>query len=137
MTSTTATGPHSVTSGATGTAEAPVVVIGAGPVGLAAGAHLVQRGLPALVLEAGDRVGAAMRDWGHIRTFTPWQYLVDPAAEQLLADGGWSRPVDRRSPTGSDIVERYLEPLAAALGEVVRTGSRVVAVSRLGLDRSR
>ncbi|GAB3442242.1 hypothetical protein GCM10027517_19010 [Phycicoccus ginsengisoli] len=140
MAPTTGTGPSRLTPGApgaTGAAELPVVVIGAGPVGLAAAAHLLQRGLPALVLESGDRVGAAMREWGHIRTFTPWEYLVDPAAEQLLATRGWSRPLGRRSPTGSEIVEQYLEPLDAALGAVVRTGSRVVAVSRLGLDRSR
>lgn len=115
----------------------PVVVIGAGPVGLAAAAHLAEHGLPARVLEAGDQVGAAMREWGHIRTFTPWQYIVDPAAERLLARDGWTRPTGRQSPTGAEIVDQYLEPLAAALGDVVRTGSRVVAVSRQGLDRSR
>jgi thioredoxin reductase len=120
------------------TTALPVVVIGAGPVGLAAAAHLVDRGLPALVLEAGDEVGAAMRAWGHIRTFTPWQYLVDAAAEKALAPTGWTRPEGRRSPTGAEIVEQYLAPLAAALGpDVVRTGVRVLAVSRDGLDRSR
>ncbi|WP_440074219.1 FAD-dependent oxidoreductase, partial [Streptosporangium sp. OZ121] len=35
--------------------EPPVVVIGAGPVGLAAAAHLATRGLDFLVLEAGQR----------------------------------------------------------------------------------
>jgi thioredoxin reductase len=115
----------------------PVVVIGAGPVGLAAAAHLVDRQLPVVVLEAGDTVGAAMRGWGHIRTFTPWQYIVDPTAEKLLADTGWTRPVGRRSPTGAEIVEQYLEPLAEVLASRVRTGVRVVAVSRRGLDRSR
>jgi cation diffusion facilitator CzcD-associated flavoprotein CzcO len=34
----------------------PVVVIGAGPVGLAAAAHLLDRGLEPLVLEAGPQV---------------------------------------------------------------------------------
>lgn len=118
-------------------AQLPVVVIGAGPVGLAAVAQLRDRGLPAVVLEAGERVGAAMSQWGHIRTFTPWQYIVDATAEKLLAPTGWTRPVERRSPTGAEIVERYLVPLAAALGDTVRTGTRVLAVSREGLDRSR
>ncbi|HEX5522530.1 MAG TPA: FAD-dependent oxidoreductase [Pedococcus sp.] len=117
--------------------ELPVIVIGAGPVGLAAAAHLTERGLPAVVLEAGDQVGAAMREWGHIRTFTPWQYIVDATAEKLLAPTGWARPAGRQSPTGAEIVEQYLEPLADALGDVVRIGARVVAVSRQGLDRSR
>jgi thioredoxin reductase len=116
----------------------PVVVIGAGPVGLAAAAHLTDRGLTSLVLEAGDTVGAAMLAWGHIRTFTPWQFIVDPTAEKLLAPSGWARPTGDAPPTGAQIVESYLQPLAAVLGtEVVRTGARVVAVSRDGLDKSR
>src|SRR5690349_11824887 len=93
----------------------PVVVIGAGPVGLAAAANLRSYGLTPLVLEAGSQVGASMREWGHIRTFTPWQYIVDAAAEKLLAPTGWTRPETPRSPTGSEIVHGYLEPLAAAL----------------------
>jgi len=120
-----------------GSRELPVVVIGGGPVGLAAAAHLTDRNLPVLVLEAGAQVGAAMSAWGHIRTFTPWQYIVDATAEKLLAPTGWVRPAGRQSPTGADIVERYLRPLAAALGDVVRTGTRVIAVSRDGLDLSR
>jgi hypothetical protein len=116
----------------------PVVVIGAGPVGLAAAAHLHARGLTPLVLEAGDSVGAAMRQWGHIRTFTPWQYIVDVAAEKLLAPTGWTRPAGEVPPTGVEVVEQYLQPLADTLGpDVVRTGMRVVAVSRVGLDKSR
>ncbi|MCU1431981.1 MAG: dependent oxidoreductase [Actinotalea sp.] len=115
----------------------PVVVIGAGPVGLAAGAHLASRGLPFLVLEAGDRVGAAVRSWGHIRTFTPWRYVVDPVAETLLARAGVHRPTTPVPPTGDELVSAYLEPLAAALGDRVRTSRRVIAVSRDGMDRSR
>ncbi len=116
----------------------PVIVIGAGPVGLAAAVHLTDRGLSPLVLEAGERVGAAMRAWGHIRTFTPWQYIVDPAAEKLLAPTGWTRPAGDVPPTGAEVVAGYLEPLADLLGDaVVRTGARVVAVTREGLDKSR
>jgi len=115
----------------------PVVVIGAGPVGLAAAANLRGYHLPVLVLEAGDRVGAAMREWGHIRTFTPWQYVVDAAAEKLLAPTGWTRPAGEVPPTGAELVESYLEPLAALFGPRVVTGARVVAVTRQGLDKSR
>ena len=117
--------------------DRPVVVIGAGPVGLAAAAHLTAYDVPVLVLEAGDRVGAAMRAWGHVRTFTPWDLLVDPAAEKLLAPTGWSRPATDEPPTGAEIVRDYLEPLAAALGPVVVTGTRVLAVSRVGVDKAR
>ena len=61
----------------------PVAVIGAGPVGLAAAAHLLARGLPVRVYEAGATVGASIRDWGHVRLFSPWRYNVDPAAKAL------------------------------------------------------
>lgn len=70
----------------------PVAVIGAGPVGLAAAAHLVMRGILVKVYEAGDAVGANMRDWGHVRVFTPWRYCVDPAAMTLLERQGWRLP---------------------------------------------
>ena len=118
--------------------QLPVVVIGAGPVGLAAAAHLQKRGLRPLVLEAGAAVGAAMSEWGHIRTFTPWQYVVDPVAAELLVGTGWEHPAGEVPPTGAEIVSEYLHPLAAALGAaVVRAGSRVVAVTRQGVDKAR
>ena len=118
--------------------DQPVVVIGAGPVGLSAAAHLAARGLRPLVLEAGAAVGAAMSEWGHIRTFTPWKYIVDPTAATLLERSGWRAPGGDLPPTGAEIVEGYLRPLAAALGpDVVRTGARVVAVTRQGMDKSR
>jgi len=115
----------------------PTVVIGAGPTGLAAAAHLVSRGVQTLVVEAGPHVGHAMRQWGHIRTFTPWRYIVDSAAEKLLAPTGWAIPAAERPPTGDGIVEYYLEPLAHALGaSVVRTDTRVSAVSRVSMDKT-
>lgn len=127
----------STTSPALEASDLPVVVIGAGPVGLAAAAHLTERGLPFTVLEAGDQAGSAMAGWAHIRTFTPWQFIIDAAAERLLEPTGWTRPAQRQSPTGAEIVEQYLEPLAAVLADSVQTQSRVLAVSREGLDRSR
>lgn len=120
-----------------GAAELPVVVIGAGPVGLAAAAHLLERGLTPLVLEAGDQVGAAVRAWGHTRLFSPWRYDVDAAAVRLLEDTGWAAPDPEVLPTGTELVEQYLQPLAAVLAGRIRTGARVVAVSRVGMDRTR
>ena len=58
----------------------------------------------------GTDVGAAMSQWGHIRTFTPWQYIVDATAEKLLAPTGWTRPAERQSPTGAEIVEQLPAP---------------------------
>ena len=115
--------------------ELPVVVIGAGPAGLAAAAHLVGRGIEPLVLEAGSRPGAAVREWGHVRLFSRWGELVDAAAEKLLAPTGWTAPAADTYPTGAEWAEHYLRPLAAALGDRVRTGARVVGVARRGWDR--
>ncbi|WP_062214491.1 FAD-dependent oxidoreductase [Streptomyces sp. NBRC 109706] len=113
----------------------PVAVIGAGPVGLAAAAHLLERGIEPVVLERGTRAGAAVREWGHVRLFSTWRELVDPAAERLLLPTGWARPEDDRYPTGAQWADAYLQPLAAALGERVRYGTTVTGVARAGRDR--
>ncbi|HEX2086729.1 MAG TPA: FAD-dependent oxidoreductase [Solirubrobacteraceae bacterium] len=117
----------------------PVAVIGAGPVGLAAAAHLVARGLEPLVLEAGDGVGASIREWGHVRVFSPWELDVDPVAARLLAAAGWRAPDGDGYPTGAEIVGRYLEPLAAvpAIARALRLRSRVVGVTKHGVDKLR
>ncbi|MFF1418053.1 NAD(P)-binding domain-containing protein [Streptomyces sp. NPDC058280] len=113
----------------------PTVVIGAGPVGLAAAAHLVERGIEPLVLEAGPDAGSAVREWSHVRLFSPWAEVIDPAAEKLLAPTGWTAPDGATYPTGGDWAARYLQPLADALGDTVHFGARVTGVSRLGRDR--
>ncbi|GAA2006963.1 NAD(P)-binding domain-containing protein [Nocardiopsis rhodophaea] len=113
----------------------PVVVIGAGPVGLAAAAELDQRGIPAVVMERGATAGAAVREWGHVRLFSMWRDLVDPAAEKLLAAAGWQRPDDATHPTGEEWARLYLSPLADALGDRVRLNTEVVGVGRRARDR--
>jgi hypothetical protein len=117
----------------------PVAVIGAGPVGLAAAAHVLERGLEPLVLEAGPTVGAAIREWGHVRVFSTWQYNLDAAAVRLLERTGWAAPRPTALPYGSQIVSDYLEPLAATpeLKDRIRTAARVVAVTRQGMDKGR
>jgi thioredoxin reductase len=121
------------------TGTLPIVVIGAGPVGLSAAAQLAERALPFLVLEAGDGPAAAVREWGHVRLFSPWRYNIDPAAARLLDNSGWVRPDDEKLPTGAQLAAAYLQPFAD-LPEVkphVRYDARVVAVTRLGIDRVR
>ena len=50
-----------------------VAILGAGPVGLAAAAHVLERGMLPLVLEQGDAVGHAVRAWGHVPMFSNWR----------------------------------------------------------------
>ncbi|MFJ3500486.1 MULTISPECIES: NAD(P)-binding domain-containing protein [unclassified Streptomyces] len=120
---------------ATTAEQLPVVVIGAGPTGLAAAAHLVDRGLRPLVLEAGAEAGSAVREWAHVRLFSTWGEVTDPVAEKLLAPTGWVKPDTTTYPTGGDWAEKYLQPLAEVLGATVRFGVRVTGVSRSGRDR--
>ncbi|MCX4697306.1 NAD(P)-binding domain-containing protein [Streptomyces sp. NBC_01373] len=115
--------------------QLPVVVIGAGPVGLAAAAHLVERGIEPLVLEAGPAAASAVREWSHVRLFSTWGEVTDPAAEKLLAPTGWTKPDAATYPSGGDWAEQYLQPLADALGDRVRYGTQVTGVSRTGRDR--
>ncbi|MET7736986.1 FAD-dependent oxidoreductase [Streptomyces sp. NPDC005402] len=117
------------------TDQLPVVVIGAGPIGLAAAAHLSERGLNPLVLEAGPSAGTAVRDWAHVRLFSPWAEVTDPAAEKLLAPTGWVRPDGATYPTGGDWADHYLQPLADALADKIRYGVTVTGVARAGRDR--
>jgi thioredoxin reductase len=117
----------------------PVVIIGAGPVGLAGAAQSLSRGLETIVLEAGESAGAAVQEWGHIRLFSPWSELIDPVAGALLEGSGWEMPAAAAYPTGADWVAGYLQPVAQALEKTdeveVRYGHRVVGVTRFGRDR--
>ncbi len=113
----------------------PVAVIGAGPVGLAAAAHLLSRGLTPVVLEAGSGAAQHLRHYAHVRLFSSWRYNIDKASSALLASHGWLPPDLEELPTAGDVVEKYLEPLAAALHPHVLYNARVTAISRAGFDK--
>lgn len=115
----------------------PVAVIGAGPVGLAAAAYLIERGETPLIFEAGESVGASMLKWGHVRVFTPWRYVTDKAARALLESTDWTHPEYERFPTGGEIVNEYLKPLAAIpqIQNNLLLNTRVMNVSRQGFDK--
>jgi len=117
--------------------ELPVAVIGAGPAGLSAAAHLVQRGIRPLIFERGREAGAAMREWAHVRVFSPWRYNIDPAALALLQASGWTEPNPDHLPTGCEIIDQYLAPLAALpqIAPNLRLGAQVTAITREGRDK--
>ena len=115
----------------------PIAIIGAGPIGLAAASHLIVRGQPVRVFEEASQIAPNLRDWGHVRLFSIWEQCVDEAAVTLLKKNGWTSPPGNKLPVGRDLVEDYLEPLAATpeLSPVIETDASVVRISRLGLDR--
>jgi thioredoxin reductase len=116
-----------------------VVVIGAGPVGLAAAAHLAERGLDFLVLESGPGIAAAIEEWRQVKLFSPWRYDIDTAARRLLEGTGWTEPDPGTLPTGGELIDTYLEPLAKTpqLNDKIRYDAQVTAVTRAGFDRIR
>lgn len=114
-----------------------VVIIGAGPTGLAAAAHALERGIEPVVLEAGDRPGHAVRQWQHVRMFSPWKYNIDRAAQKLLSETGWNAPDPEHYPTGAELLTQYIDPLVSRtrLESHIQTQARVEAVARVGFDK--
>jgi N-acetylglutamate synthase-like GNAT family acetyltransferase len=115
----------------------PVAVLGAGPVGLAAAAKLLERNIPFVVLEAGKEVGTNLLDYGHVRLFSPWQYNVDPATAKRLARSGWQAPPAGDLPLAREVVERVMRPFAALpeVASALKLSTKVVSVSRDGFDK--
>ena len=119
------------------TMSLPVAVIGAGPVGLAAAANLIERGETPIIFEAGDRVGANMHSWAHVRLFSPWEFTLDRATVRLLEASGWQSPPLKNLPTGAELIERYLMPFAELpiVQAALHLNARVVAISRRHVDK--
>jgi thioredoxin reductase len=117
----------------------PIAIIGAGPVGMAAAAHLVERNIPFVLFEAGKSVGANLLDWGHVKVFSPWRYNIDKAAERLLSEMVWNKPDENALPTGEELVKQYLLPLSfhPSIEPYIHLSSKVISVTRKGLDKVR
>jgi hypothetical protein len=115
----------------------PVAVLGAGPVGLAAAAHLIERGIEPMVLEASAQVGANLLDYGHVKLFSPWQYNVDQAMARLLEPAGWNGPPPAELPSAGDVVLKVLQPFAdlPQVARALHLNTRVESVSREGFDK--
>ena len=109
-----------------------VAVVGAGPIGLEAALAARAHGHEPLVLEAAPTAGGHVRAWGHVRVFTPWDWLVSPRAQAALGDAA---PRGDDLPTGDELADRLLDPLAATLAadHQLRLGHRVLEIGRKGL----
>ncbi len=115
----------------------PVVIIGAGPVGLAAAANLSERGEPFLVLESGPTVATSVLAWGHVSLFSPWRYCIDKASRRILEKSKWESPDHDMYPSGKELAEHYLLLLAMTpeIQAHIRIDSKVISVTRFGFDK--
>lgn len=115
----------------------PVAIVGGGPIGLAAAAHLTIRNIPFLLFEVGESVAANILSWEHVRLFSPWKYNIDKAARQLLEASGWVAPDDSGLPTGKQLYEDYFKPLSdlPVIKSSIHANSRVVSIGRKNMDK--
>ena len=115
----------------------PIAIIGGGPVGLAAAAHLTLKNIPFIVFEAGQSVGQNIMSWSHVRVFSPWKYNIDKAAKELLEQTNWIAPNENGLPTGKELVEDYFIPLAnlPQIKPNIHLNSKVLTIGRKGLDK--
>lgn len=114
-----------------------IAIIGAGPIGLAAAAHLVEKEIPFTVFEMGSSIGNNIASWSHVKLFSPWQYNLDKAAVRLLAQTDWKSPDLEALHTGKDFLESYLNPLAelSSIKPNIQLNAKVVAITRRGIDK--
>lgn len=110
----------------------PIAVIGAGPIGLSAAVNLLDAGLTPIVFESGDCAGSNIANWAHVRMFSPWAYNMDPTAISLLKETGWTEPALTDFPTGRELLDRYVLPLASheKIAPHLHLNTRVDNISR-------
>lgn len=122
---------------AKGLENLPVAVLGAGPVGPAAAAKLIERSIPFFILEAASTVGANLADYGHVRLFSPWRYDIDPTMARLLEPTGWRAPAPEALPLAGEVVERVLAPFARLpqVAAALQLNTKVLSVTREGFDK--
>lgn len=116
-------------------AKPHIAILGAGPIGLEAALAAAEAGHPFTLYEASGEPGGHVRAWGHVRLFTPWSLNVSPRMRAALAAAGYETPDGDDCPTGKELAERLLAPLAClpAVAPRLRLGTRVLAVGREGL----
>jgi thioredoxin reductase len=113
-----------------------LAIIGAGPVGLEAALAALDHGFDVQVLEQGE-AGSHPFAWGHVRMFTPWRTNLGKHSRAHLEAAGWTAPEPKACPTGLELAERYLQPLARLpeLAGRIHPFTQVVQASRHGLLR--
>ncbi len=119
---------------------ASITVLGAGPIGLETALYARFLGHPVSVVERGGRIGANVRQWGHVRMFSPFGMNASPLGVAAIRthDPEWKCPAADELLSGVDFCERYLAPLAETdlLADALSFSSEVIAIGRSHLLKS-
>ena len=106
------------------TEHSETIVIGGGQAGLAMGQSLARRGIPFVILDADEEIGAAWRKrWDSLRLFSPRRYDGLP---------GMPFPGPPGSFPSKDEMADYLQAYAERFELPIRSGVRVDRLSRNG-----
>ncbi|URN96306.1 MAG: FAD-dependent oxidoreductase [Candidatus Pristimantibacillus lignocellulolyticus] len=117
--------------------DLPILIVGGGPIGLAAAAQLTVRQQNFILIEAGNTIAHNVETWRHVQLFSPWKYNLDEAAKILLQEMNWNEPLEDEVPTGSQLIEQYLTPLSQhnRISPYIQTNSTVISIARMDNDR--
>lgn len=112
-----------------------LAIVGAGPTGLDAALAAIDSGLPFTLYEGADSVAAYLRQWGHVRLFSPWDLDVSPRIRRALESLGVAPPRGSDCPTGRELAELVFQPLAESpqIAPHLRLATRVLSLGREGL----
>jgi hypothetical protein len=114
-----------------------IAILGAGPAGLEAALAALDHGFPFTLYEASEQVAAHVREWGHVRLFSPWGLNISPRMRRHLEAAGRELPSHESEvcPTGQELVDIALQPIAELprVAPNLKTGVRVQQIGREGL----
>ncbi len=113
-----------------------LAILGAGPVGLDAALAGLDAGYEVHVYEAGTQPASNVRDWGHVRLFSPWSMNISPRMRAWSSRLGLPLQMDPDAcPTGDELCDRLLDPLwtKAVTTSRLHLRTHVVAVGRRGV----
>jgi len=112
-----------------------IAILGGGPTGLEAALAGAEKGFPFTIYEAAPSVAGRMREWGHVRLFTPWSMNVSERMRGALQAAGHEPPATDDCPSGAELVDTVLDPVAGLenIRDHVRLSARVMQIGRVGL----
>ena len=112
-------------------------IIGGGPLGLEAALYAQRLGHTVFLFEREAEIASDIRPWASVTMFTDWQSSRSSLGELALREDAAAKeiqlgklPAPSLHLTGERFIDRYLKPVAAALGNSVHLETRVAAVGR-------